>query len=88
MTLAPAAAARSTRSVMGSKHSITTDCRDENGITVGLVDSLISIARVLAKRNLNQLPIQEALKDLAHDEDVALILNEANRAANRPTVKN
>lgn len=30
----------------------STDCRSEEGITVGLCDSLIAIARVLAKRDL------------------------------------
>jgi hypothetical protein len=53
----------------------TTDCRDENGITVGLIDALISIVRVLSKRELKASAIQEALKDLVNDEDLKKILN-------------
>lgn len=51
----------------------TTDCRSEEGITVGLVDAIISISRVLAKRDLSPHAVQEALKDLAADEDARKI---------------
>ena len=51
-----------------------TDCRSETGITVGLVDSLISIARVLAVRDLSPLEVLEAIKDLRSDEDIAYLL--------------
>lgn len=47
-----------------------TDCRTETGITVGLVDALISIARVLSKRNMDAEQVQEALIDLRQDEDI------------------
>lgn len=50
------------------------DCRSEVGITVGLVDSLISIARVLARRDLTDHDVLEAIKDLRSDEDVAYLL--------------
>ncbi len=52
-----------------------TDCREEDGITVGLIDSLISIARVLAKRDLSPEAVTEALADLRADEDIATLLN-------------
>lgn len=52
-----------------------TDCRTEEGITVGLIDSLISIARVLSKRNLSSSEIKEALQDLREDEDVNVIFD-------------
>ncbi len=42
-----------------------TDCRSEEGITVGLVDALISILRVLAKRDLTTPAVREALKRVA-----------------------
>jgi len=54
-----------------------TDCRSEEGITVGLVDSIISIARVLAKRDFTPTAVVESLKDLADDEDVKSILETA-----------
>jgi hypothetical protein len=53
----------------------STDCRDEHGITVGLIDSLIAISRVLSKRDFNNDAVKEALKDLAADEDIDTILN-------------
>jgi hypothetical protein len=65
---------------MENKSESATDCRAENGITVGLIDALISIARVLVKRDFNDAAVQEALKDLATDEDVAEILRKAKEA--------
>ncbi|WP_336704407.1 hypothetical protein [Chryseobacterium indologenes] len=54
------------------------DCRTEEGVTIGLIDAIIAISRVLAKRNLNQTEeIKEALKDLIGDEDLSFILNKA-----------
>lgn len=52
----------------------TTDCRTEVGVTVGLIDSLIAIARVLAKRDLSPAEAREALADLRADEDMARVL--------------
>lgn len=51
-----------------------TDCRSEMGVTVGLIDGLIAISRVLAKRDLSAPEVNEALEDLRHDEDVSLLL--------------
>lgn len=48
-----------------------TDCRTDAGVTVGLIDGLIAIARVLRHRDLTPAPVAEALRDLASDEDVA-----------------
>lgn len=57
---------------------VTTDCRSEEGITVGLIDALISIARVLAKRDLRKhKAVREALKDLDNDEDFGAITDAA-----------
>jgi hypothetical protein len=52
-----------------------TDCRDEVGVTVGLVDALITLLRVLAQRDLTPSPVQEALADLRQDEDLQVIIN-------------
>ncbi len=51
-----------------------TDCRSEEGITVGLVDAIISILRILAKRDLTTPAVREALMDLGDDEDFEKIL--------------
>lgn len=53
----------------------TTDCRTETGTTVGLVDALIAILRVLAPRDLTPTEVQEALADLHADEDLWRVLH-------------
>lgn len=53
---------------------VMTDCRSDDGVTVGLIDGIISSARVLAKRDLSPPAVAEALKDLRADEDVAQLL--------------
>ena len=53
-----------------------TDCRTEDGITIGLIDSIITIARVLRVRNLSSVEIQEALEDMINDEDLAYLLSQ------------
>lgn len=54
-----------------------TDCRSDVGVTVGLVDSLISISRVLVRRDLTEPAVVEALADLRDDEDLQAILRRA-----------
>ena len=54
---------------------ITTDCLAETGITVGLIDAIISIVRVLAIRDLSSYEVQQALFDLKSDEDLKRVLN-------------
>lgn len=47
------------------------DCRSEEGITIGLVDAIISIGRILSERDLtSSVNVLEALKDLRSDEDL------------------
>ena len=55
--------------------TVHTDCRSADGVTVGLIDSIIYIARVLRTHNLNTSNVVEALKDLRSDEDVRHLLN-------------
>ena len=52
----------------------TTDCREEIGITVGLIDSIITQCRILSKRDLTSKEVKEAFKDLQDDEDLKFIL--------------
>lgn len=61
-----------------------TDCRSHDGVTVGLVDSLISISRVLRDRDLSPPEVQEAFKDLADDEDFLEIFRYARAAGKKP----
>ena len=49
--------------------NITTDCREETGITVGLLDGLIAQMRIIRHRDLSSKEITEVFKDLADDED-------------------
>lgn len=53
-----------------------TDCREVDGVTVGLIDAIITMARLLARRDWDSSAVQEALEDLRHDEDVRLLLDE------------
>jgi len=51
------------------------DCRSDEGITIGLVDSILTVARILARRDLlNSLSILDALSDLSSDEDLAYLM--------------
>jgi ATP-dependent protease Clp ATPase subunit len=53
---------------------IYTDCRSDEGVTVGLVDAIITIARVLRHRDLSGEAVRQALLDIANDEDVRFLL--------------
>lgn len=52
-----------------------TDCRTEEGITVGLIDSIIAIARLLRTRDLSSDAVKEALFDLKSDSDVGQLFD-------------
>lgn len=52
-----------------------TDCRDEVGITVSLIDAIIAQCRILKSRDLTPVEVQEAIKDLKNDEDLRHILS-------------
>ncbi|MGH8575606.1 MAG: hypothetical protein ACREXJ_01545, partial [Gammaproteobacteria bacterium] len=56
------------------------DCRSEDGITVGLLDTIITSAHVLAGHRLRSEPVREALADLAADPDVVNLLAAADAA--------
>jgi len=42
----------------------STDCRSSDGVTVGLIDGIITMARVLRSRQMDSLEVSEALADL------------------------
>jgi hypothetical protein len=51
------------------------DCRSSEGVTVGLIDGIITAARVLRDRDLSHPAVREALADLREDEDVAHLVS-------------
>ena len=53
---------------------IHSDCRSPEGITIGLIDGIIAMARVLRHRDGSSEEVQEALKDLRGDEDMAWLM--------------
>ena len=59
---------------------ITTDCRTEEGITIGLIDSIITLCRIIKARELLSLAINEALKDLGSDEDFEFLYRKSKEA--------
>jgi hypothetical protein len=41
-----------------------TDCQTEDGITVGIIDSIITASHILSKRDLTSVDVFEAISDL------------------------
>jgi len=56
-----------------SREAAPLDCRTPAGVTVGLIDGIIAMARVLRQRDLSAPDVVEALKDIRQDEDVAAL---------------
>lgn len=56
-----------------------SDCRDINGITIGLIDTIINSCRLLRNRDLSNSNIIEALKDLKNDEDFKYLIDVINK---------
>lgn len=55
----------------------TTECRTPDGITVGLLDSINTIAQLLVIRDFSAPEVQEALRDLRDDrafQDIQLAM--------------
>lgn len=50
------------------------ECKSEDGITIGLIDAILSILKVLAIRDLSPKSVKEALLDLADDTNLQNIL--------------
>ena len=51
------------------------ECNSEAGITVGLIDSLICISRVIVDRDLSSPEVQEAIKDLRATDAMKQVMN-------------
>lgn len=54
----------------------STDCRTNTGVTVGLIDGMIAICRVLRHSDISDPAVVAALADLRDDEDLAWLLSE------------
>jgi len=60
-----------------------TECKDDEGIVVGLLDGLIATARVLHRNyssTMSSSSVQEALADLADDKDLKWLLDQRDAA--------
>ena len=68
--------------------SCTSDCRSEDGITIGLIDTIINSARLLRDRKLDSKDVLEALKDLDCDEDLEYVLHCAEHIVRSDAEKN
>ena len=60
-----------------------TDCKSEEGITVGLIDAVITISRIIKLRTIDTPAIDNALIDLSTDEDFNYLINIANGKAKK-----
>jgi hypothetical protein len=58
----------------GDSHHITVDCRSEEGITIGLLDTIMTCCAVLKGRDLSHAQVAEALKDLRSDEALRALM--------------
>lgn len=62
-----------------------TDCRSEVGITVGIVDSMITMMRLIKNRSFESEEVAEALRDLLADEDFGDFLSRGQKRADKST---
>ena len=53
----------------------TVSCRSDEGITVGIVDSIITSLRLLKTRDLDPQLVQESLLDIGDDPDFDFLLD-------------
>lgn len=58
----------------------TVDCRSKEGITIGLVDTILTAAHLLADRDLSGREVREALEDLLGDPELKTVLAAAANA--------
>lgn len=56
-----------------------SDCRTQDGITIGLIDGMIATCRILRDRDFSSYDVKEALKDLAGDSDLEYILESGRK---------
>lgn len=52
-----------------------TDCRTRTGVTVGAIDAVITLCRIIRAADLSPDAVIEALADLRSDEDVRAVVS-------------
>lgn len=55
---------------------VKTDCQTETGITVGLIDTLLTVSNVLSRRDCTTPEAQAALRDLQSNAQLRALLQE------------
>ena len=65
------------RELIGEKE---VSCRSDEGVTVGIVDAIITSLRLLKNRDLKPQSIQEVLLDIGDDPDFSHLLNAIKNA--------
>lgn len=58
----------------GDSRDIPVDCRSEEGITIGLIDTIMNCCAALRGRDLSHTQVVEALKDLRSDEALQALM--------------
>jgi hypothetical protein len=66
--------------VDGVTNDTHSDCRTPDGMTIALIDSIITVARVLAKCDLTPWDVQQALLDMHGDPDFQKLCEAARLA--------
>jgi hypothetical protein len=66
-----------------TNHSYS-DCRNNDGVTIGIIDSFITLSRLFRGRVVVGQNVREALKDLAGDEDFAYLCETLETIKNNP----
>lgn len=56
--------------------TIPIDCKSPEGITIGLIDALMTIAAVIRERDITAEITQEALQDLSQDRDLRALIGD------------
>lgn len=55
---------------------ITTDCKSPDGITVGIIDAIITLCHLLQSRSIDSQEAKEALRDLLTDDSFKYLFSD------------
>lgn len=56
-----------------------SDCRTPTGETIGIIDAVVTLSRLLQERDLSAPEVQKALKDMAANEGFIHLVRECQR---------
>jgi len=63
-------------SKLTTEYTTSTDCRNDDGVIVGLIDGIIAQLRAIRRLNIPfNRSILHAIEDLKSDEDLEYLLN-------------